>query len=138
VLRRIPLVLVGVLALAGCGNSHAGDEQKIRHTVEAFLGAYAAGDAQKACSLLNAQGWDRLFGASTRSGCEATARRQSQRAGAKGRRQLRSAFVTRVEFKGDTFARAFVKFPTFDAPAQPLRVVKRGERWLIAGPARGG
>jgi hypothetical protein len=138
VLRRFAPVMIVLLASTACGGSHSGDEKAIRAVVNAFLQAYAAGDGQKVCSKLTAEGRRSLFSAANPAACERTVRKQSQRARPRDRTRLRSAFVVRVKFTGKTTARAYIKFPTFDAPAAPLRVRKIGARWLILGPPRGG
>jgi hypothetical protein len=138
VLRRFAPVIVFVLAATACGASHSRDEKAIRAVVNGFLQAYADGDAQKVCSKLTAEGRRSLFSAANPAACERAVRKQSQNASPRDRTRLRSAFVVRVKFTGKTTARAYIKFPTFDAPAAPLRVRKTGSRWLILGPPKGG
>ena len=137
-LRRFAPVVVVVLAATACGGSHSGDEKAIRAVVNGFLQAYADGDVQKACSKLAAEGRRSLFSAANEAACERTVRKQSQNARPRDRTRLRSAFVVRVKFTSKNTARAYIKFPTFDAPAAPLRVRKIGTRWLILGPPKGG
>jgi hypothetical protein len=138
VLRRFVPVIVVVLASTACGGSHSGDEKAIGAVVNGFLEAYADGDAPKVCSKLTAEGRRSLFSAANEAACERTVRKQSKNARPRDRTRLRSAFVVRVKFTGKDTARAYIKFPTFDAPPAPLRVRKVGARWLILGPPKGG
>ena len=137
-LRRLAPVIVVVLASTGCGASHSGDDKAIRSVVNGFLEAIADGDAPKACSKLTAEGRRSLFSAANEAACERTVHKQSQNARPRDRTRLRNAFVVRVKFTGKNTARAYIKFPTFDAPAAPLRLRRVGTRWLILGPPKGG
>jgi hypothetical protein len=140
--RRVVLVVLCVVVVAGCGgSSRKADEKKIRATVIGFLHSYADGDAKKACSLLTAEGRRSLFGSASAAGCEGTVRKQTGRHGiaaTRTRNQLRAARVNIVVFKSDTRAVAQIGLPTENAPSAPFRVVKVGDRWLIAGPPNGG
>ena len=132
-LRRSGCVALAAFALVACGSSKS-EEDKIRDNVASFLAAFRAGDGGKACSLLTKRGQKQVMNGQSGK-CEDVVAKEARQLEAPGRRQLRRAKVTKVEFDNGTTATAYVDFGVKDSPLAPFGLVRKGGDWLITGAA---
>ena len=127
---RAAALLAAALALAGCGGGdapRATPEDGVRAAANAYLGALAARDWQRACGLMTPAARRDLTDAAGASCPRALAA-----GGAEGAEELASA---RREIPGaDVHIRGTAAaIGPLGTAQQPLRLQRVGGRWLVAG-----
>ena len=121
-----PIASLFAVALAACGGPS--DEEKIRTTIRAYYGAFAAGDGEKACAQLADEVRDEFTLRSRAPGCPDAIERATRRPDVKPYvKQLGDARVQSVEVHGKT-AKAHVRAI---GQSTDVALVKEGDRWKI-------
>jgi hypothetical protein len=124
------LAAVAALGVAGCGGGGVSDKQKIETTVRDYFGAFADGDAAKACSDLSTTTREDFVKAARAKDCPSALAKAMQRPDIKRfTARLRNPQVVSVAINGGS-ATAQVR-ALGRTTKVPLH--KEGDNWKVEG-----
>ncbi len=127
----IAAACAAAIAVAGCGKS---DEDKVRETVDEYIGALAKGDGAKACGLVSKEANEQIKTQSKAKDCATAIEKfTGSKQGAAVKKAFEEAKVQKVEVK-EKKATATIEV---EGETAPLPLEKVGDDWKLSSVGTG-